>query len=83
MKERWPPRRSPQWAGSTLTSEGTAVNASGAGATVKEAYSVSTDGKVLTIDVVTTAAETKSSTLKYVRISSVGGCESWPTPCKR
>jgi hypothetical protein len=72
-----------QWSGPAFTSEGTAVNASGAAATVREAYSVSADGKVLTIDVITTSAEEKSSTLKYVRISSVGGCESWPTPCKR
>jgi hypothetical protein len=25
----------------------------------------------------------KRSTLKYVRMASVGGCEAWPTPCKR
>jgi len=72
-----------QWVGRTLTSEGTLVNASGAAATVKEAYSVSADGKLLTIDVTTASPEAKSSTLKYARISSVGGCESWPTPCKR
>ncbi len=72
-----------QWSERALTSEGTSVNASGAAATVKEAYSVSADGKILTIDVTTSSPDTKSSTLKYVRISSVGGCESWPTPCKR
>jgi outer membrane protein assembly factor BamB len=72
-----------RWNERTLTSEGTTVNASGASATVKEAYSVSTDGKVLTIDIATTAPDAKSSALQYVRIVSVGGCESWPTPCKR
>jgi outer membrane protein assembly factor BamB len=72
-----------QWAGNTLTGEGTAVNASGAVATVKETYSISADGKVLTIEVTTTSPEAKNSSLKYVRIDSVGPCESWPTPCKR
>jgi hypothetical protein len=72
-----------QWAGGTLTSEGTSVSASGATATVKETYSASTDQQILTIVVTTTSPEVKTSTLTYVRMSSVGGCESWPTPCKR
>jgi hypothetical protein len=72
-----------RWAGTALTGEGSAVNASGAVATVKETYSVSADGKVLTIDVTTTSPQVKNSSLKYVRIDSVGPCESWPTPCKR
>lgn len=72
-----------RWNERTLTSEGTTVNASGSSATVTEAYSVSSDGKVLTIDITTTAPDAKSSALKYVRLASVGGCESWPTPCKR
>jgi len=67
----------------TLTGEGTSVNASGAIATVKEAYSVSADGKVLTVDVTASSPDVKRSTLKYVRMASVGGCEAWPTPCKR
>jgi len=72
-----------QWAGNTLTGEGTVANASGAVAAVKEAYAISADGKVLTIEVTTTSPEAKNSSLKYVRIDSVGPCESWPTPCKR
>jgi hypothetical protein len=44
---------------------------------------VSADGKMLTIEVKTTALDAKSSTLKYTRITDVGPCESWPTPCKR
>ena len=44
---------------------------------------MSAEGKVLTIEVGTSGAEAKSSTLKYNRIASVGGCETWPTPCKR
>jgi hypothetical protein len=72
-----------RWDGATLVSEGTSVSASGSSAAVKESYAASADGKVLTIDVVTSAPDAKSSTLKYNRIASVGGCESWPTPCKR
>jgi outer membrane protein assembly factor BamB len=72
-----------RWADRTLTSEGTSVNAAGASVTVKEAFSVSQDGTVLTIEVRTSAPEVKSSTLKYARITDVGPCESWPTPCKR
>ena len=71
------------WAGATLVSQGTSVSASGVSAAVKEIYSVSADGNVLTIDVTSVAPDEKSSTLKYVRITSVGPCESWPTPCKR
>jgi hypothetical protein len=71
------------WGPRTLTSEGTAVTAAGASATVKETYSVSADGKTLTIEVKTAAPDATSSTLKYARITDVGPCESWPTPCKR
>jgi outer membrane protein assembly factor BamB len=72
-----------QWAERTLIGEGTLVNASGASSAVKEAYAVSADGTVLTIEITTMSPDAKSSTLKYARMSSVGGCESWPTPCKR
>jgi outer membrane protein assembly factor BamB len=72
-----------QWAKRTLTSEGRLVNAAGAAASVKESHSVSEDGKVLSIEVTTEASDTKRSMFKYVRISDVGGCASWPTPCKR
>jgi outer membrane protein assembly factor BamB len=72
-----------QWTNRVFTSEGTSVSAAGASAAVKEAYSVSGDGKVLTIDITTAAPDAKSSTLKYNRIHSVGACETWPTPCKR
>jgi hypothetical protein len=71
------------WGPRTLTSEGTSVTAAGASANVKETYSVSADGKMLTIEVKTAAPDAKSSTLKYTRITDVGPCESWPTPCKR
>jgi outer membrane protein assembly factor BamB len=72
-----------QAANGALISEGSAVSAAGASASVKERYSLSADGKVLTIDVTTSASDVKNSSLKYVRIADVGPCESWPTPCKR
>jgi hypothetical protein len=53
---------------------------------VREAISLSADGKVLTVDVVTTPlgqTATAASTLVYTRITDVGPCEKWPTPCKR
>jgi len=71
------------WSERTLTSEGTSVTAAGGSATVKETYSVSADGKTLTIEVKTAAPDATSSTLKYARITDVGPCEAWPTPCKR
>jgi outer membrane protein assembly factor BamB len=75
MTSRWGPRM--------LTSEGTSVSAAGAASSVKEVYTVSADGKQLTIDVTTSSADAKNSRLIYARITNVGPCESWPTPCKR
>jgi outer membrane protein assembly factor BamB len=71
------------WVQRALVSEGTSVNAAGASMMVKESYAVSGDGNVLTIDVVVSSPEARTSTLKYARITNVGGCEQWPTPCKR
>ena len=75
MTSRWTDRR--------LTSEGTAVTAAGASASVQETYALSADGKTLTVEIAHTAAEARRSSLTYHRITSVGGCETWPTPCKR
>jgi hypothetical protein len=70
--------------GDAVMSEGAAANAAGAATNVKERYAVSADGKTLSVDVTTSAnGETKTSALKYVRVTEVGPCESWPTPCKR
>ncbi len=54
-----------RWAERVLMSEGTSVNASGASASVKEAYAVSADGNTLTIELTVAAPDAKSSTLKY------------------
>jgi outer membrane protein assembly factor BamB len=69
--------------GTTIVSEGQAVTSAGATTSVKETYAVGAGGTLLSIDVVTAGAETKTSALKYVRVTDVGPCESWPTPCKR
>jgi outer membrane protein assembly factor BamB len=69
-----------QWDGARLVSEGTAVAASGAAVAVREAYSMSADGKSLQVEIAAGDAKTSAT---YARIESVGPCEQWPTPCKR
>jgi outer membrane protein assembly factor BamB len=71
-----------EWIGATFVGQGTAVNAAGASTTVKEIYSVSEDGKVLSVDVTMSGSAQQTSALKYTRIQDVGPCEKWPTPCK-
>jgi hypothetical protein len=76
-----------KWQGRSLTSEGTQETLSGTSTVVrnvKEVYTLSADGQTLTIDVTsTTGGDTSTSALVFTRLASVGGCESWPTPCKR
>ena len=69
-----------KWEGRALVSEGALKAPNGDTTTVKEVVALSADGKVMTIEITTAAA---ASTLVYTRITSVGGCETWPTPCKR
>ena len=66
--------------GRTVISEGAVKNASGESTNVKEVLSLSADGNVMTMQ--TTVGE-NSSTLVYTKITDVGPCEKWPTPCKR
>ncbi|MCA1585430.1 MAG: hypothetical protein LC791_11925 [Acidobacteria bacterium] len=69
--------------GRTLVSEGTQQDASGVSMSVKEMLALSSDGRILTIEVTkTSGSETKVSTLTYTRTNDVRPCESWPTPCK-
>jgi len=72
-----------KWEGRSLVSEGAMKTPNGDTTTVKEAVSLSADGKVLTVEVTTSAAGSSSSKLAYTKIADVGGCETWPTPCKR
>ena len=79
-----------KWEGRSLISEGALKAANGDTTSVKEVVSLSADGKVLSLEVTTSAAaaaaapgEKASSSLVYTKISDVGSCETWPTPCKR
>ena len=69
-----------RWDGRSLVSEGEAKAPNGTSTTVKETISLSADGGALTVDVATTSG---SSKLVYTKITDVGPCETWPTPCKR
>ena len=71
------------WEGKSLISEGTLKAPNGDTTAIREVVSISADGKVLTMEVNTTAAEKASSTLIYTKITDVGPCTTWPTPCKR
>jgi len=68
-----------KWDGKSLISEGAFKAPNGDTTTVREVLSL-TDGKQLTLEVTTPAG---TSTLHYEKITDVGPCEKWPTPCKR
>jgi hypothetical protein len=72
-----------KWEGRALISEGAMKAPNGDTTTIKEVVSLSADGKVLTVDVTTSTAGATPSKLVYTKITDVGACESWPTPCKR
>jgi hypothetical protein len=75
-----------KWAGKTLVSEGALKAPNGDTTPVREVVSLSDDGKMLMMEVVTTPVgqtEKASSKLVFTKITDVGPCEKWPTPCKR
>ena len=73
-----------KWDGKSLSSEGAMKAPNGDTRSVTEVLSMSADGKTLTMAVTTTTAAGKTaSTLIYSKITDVGPCETWPTPCKR
>ena len=74
-----------KWQGRSLVSEGALKVPYGDTTTVREVVTLSSDGKTLTMEVMTTApqGDKASSTLVYTNIMDVGPCEKWPTPCKR
>ena len=72
-----------KWEGKSLVSEGALKAPNGDTTAIREVVSLSADGKVLTMEVTTSSAEKASSTLVYTKITDVGPCETWPTPCKR
>jgi hypothetical protein len=76
-------RMTSKWEGRSLLSEGAMKAPNGDTTTIKETIALSADGKVLSIDVTTSTAGLSPSKLVYTKITDVGSCESWPTPCKR
>lgn len=75
-----------KWDGRALISDGAMKAPNGDTTTIREVIALGADGKTLTINVTTTPVgqtEKVSSSLVYVKITDVGPCESWPTPCKR
>ena len=69
-----------KWDGRTMTSEGALKAPNGDTTAVREVLTLSADGKTLTLQ---TTVGANASTLIYSKITDVGPCESWPTPCKR
>ena len=69
-----------KWNGRTVTSEGALKAPNGETTAVKEVLTLSADGNALTLE---TTVGANASTLVYSKITDVGPCESWPTPCKR
>ncbi len=75
-----------KWDGRSLVSEGAMKAPNGDTTTVREVVSLTADGKVLTMEVTTTPVgqtEKVSSSLVYTKLTDVGPCASWPTPCKK
>ena len=68
-----------KWEGKALVSEGAFKAPNGDATIVREVLSL-TDPKQLTLEVTTPAG---TSSLHYIKITDVGPCEAWPTPCKR
>lgn len=75
-----------KWDGRSLISEGAMKAPNGDTTTIREVVAMSADGKSITMDVTTLPVgqtEKVSSRLVYTKITDVGPCEKWPTPCKR
>jgi len=72
-----------KWEGRSLVSEGAMKAPNGDETKVREVLSISADGKLLTVQISTTAVGEAASSLVYNKSSNVGPCQSWPTPCKR
>jgi hypothetical protein len=72
-----------KWEGTSLVNQGALKTANGDVTTIREVISLGAGGQSLTMEVTTNAKEQASSTLVYTKITDVGPCETWPTPCKR
>ena len=71
-----------KWEGQSLVVEGALKTANGDTTTIREKLSLGAGG-TLTMEVTTSAGGQASSTLVYSKITDVGPCTTWPTPCKR
>jgi hypothetical protein len=71
-----------RWEGRALIAEGRLQSAAGMVTPVREVFTLGADGRTLTIDV-TVGDGGSPSMLVYTRLSDVGPCQSWPTPCKK
>ena len=71
-----------KWEGASLVVEGALKTANGDTTAIREKLSLGAGG-TLTMEVSTSAREQASSTLVYSKITDVGPCTTWPTPCKR
>ena len=75
-----------KWDGRSLVSEGALKAPNGDTTPVREVVSLTADGKILTMEVTTLPVgqtEKVSSSLVYTKLTDVGPCEKWPTPCKK
>lgn len=72
-----------KWEGRSLVSQGAMKAPNGDTTTINEAIALSADGKVLSVEVKTSTAGVQASKLVYTKVTDVGPCESWPTPCKK
>lgn len=71
-----------RWDGKSLVTEGVLRAGNGDTTTIREVLSLDAGG-TLKMEVTTAAKESASSTIFYTKITDVGPCETWPTPCKR
>lgn len=78
---------SSKWDGQSLVADGALKAPNGDTTTIREVVRLGADSKTLTMEVTTKAASAEAaasqSTLVYTKITDVGPCEKWPTPCKR
>jgi hypothetical protein len=66
------------WAGQSLVAEGSAKASGGAVTAVKE--TLSRDGEALVIQIV---AGDRTARVRYSRLTEIGPCTTFPTPCKK
>lgn len=71
-----------KWDARSLVSEGALKAPNGDTTTIREVLSLGPGGTLM-MEITTAAVETASSTLVYTKITDVGPCVTWPTPCKR